>query len=134
MKKQIITLMGVVILTIGMLSGCGGKDNSGNEADKNKEATSVQDTTENTTLSQDSTMETASAGETTSMKIISEDEAKSIAFKDADVNESDVTKIRVRCDYDNGIQEYDVDFYIGVQEYEYTISAEDGAILEKDID
>lgn len=31
-------------------------------------------------------------------------------------------------------QEYDVDFYAGTKEYEYTISAEDGRILEKDTD
>lgn len=138
MKKQIIALMGVTILTIGILSGCGGRNESNSNTDTTEEVTSVQDTTDESTSSQDSSVEDTTTDEATSManseNIISEDEAKNIAFEDAGVNEADVTRIRVSRDYDDGRQEYDVDFYVGTQEYEYTISAEDGAILEKDTD
>lgn len=138
MRKRVIALMGVTILSISMLVGCGGRDNTNNESDTTKEVTSEQATGDDTTSSQDSTVEDTTANETTSVNnsdnIISEDEAKSIAFEDAGVNAADVTRSRVSRDFDDGRQEYDVDFYVGTQEYEYTISAEDGTILDKDTD
>ncbi len=67
---------------------------------------------------------------------ISESQAKSIAFAHAGVSESEVSFVKVEFDYDDGIPEYEVEFYVGNVEYEYEIHGTTGAILgfDKDID
>ena len=44
--------------------------------------------------------------------------------------QTDATGVRVKRDRDDGRLVYDVDFYAGNAEYEYTIAAADGAVLE----
>ena len=65
---------------------------------------------------------------------ITENDAKAAAFKDAGVNESDVTGVRVDLDRDDGILKYEVDFYVGGTEYDYEINAETGEIISSDKD
>lgn len=65
---------------------------------------------------------------------ITQDEAKAIALSDAGVQESDVTGIRVRSEMDDGIEEYEIDFYVGNTEYDYDIDAATGKIRSKDMD
>lgn len=65
---------------------------------------------------------------------ITEEEAKKIAFKDADVSEKDAERVTVKLEYDDGVLEYDVEFYIGNMEYDYEISAETGKILSKSVE
>lgn len=67
-------------------------------------------------------------------KVIPIEKAKEIALADAGYRESQVTMSRVRYEWDDGIQVYDVEFYYGGLEYEYSIDAKTGKILEKDID
>lgn len=67
-------------------------------------------------------------------KEIGEDKALEIAIKDAGVTKADLTNIRVHLDVDDGVTEYEVEFYKGATEYEYSIDAYTGDILEKDID
>ena len=64
------------------------------------------------------------------------DEAKAlqIALDDAQVSEADITNKRVSLEFDDGVQEYEVDFYVGNQEYDYDIDAKTGAIRSKDMD
>ena len=63
---------------------------------------------------------------------IGEDEAKSIALSHANLAESDVTGLRVKLDYDDGVQEYEVTFYSGNREYDYDIDAATGTIRSVD--
>lgn len=67
---------------------------------------------------------------------IGEAKAKSIALGHAKVSEAEVTRLYAYKEYDDGIWEYHVEFHLGSTEYEYEISATDGAILdfEKDTD
>lgn len=65
---------------------------------------------------------------------ISEKEALEIAREDAQLTEDEISRARVKLDYDDGILEYDVEFYAGDQEYDYKIDAESGKILEKDFE
>lgn len=130
MKKRIGVLLGATVLTAGMLSGCGGSNQPAQDITNQpiettivKETTSVQETTNN-----EITTKVASSN------IISEEEAKKIALKDAGVNESDTTGMQIKLEMDDGIQEYEVDFNVGVTEYDYTINATDGKIIEKDAD
>lgn len=65
---------------------------------------------------------------------IGETKAKSIALEHAGVTEAQVTGLYAYKEYDDGIWEYHVEFYLGYTEYEYEISALDGAILDFDKD
>ena len=74
----------------------------------------------------------AQSSSQTDSAAISEDEAKQAAFDHAGVSETDVTGLRIRLDYDDGRQVYDVEFYSGSKEYDYEISASDGSVLSFD--
>ena len=74
----------------------------------------------------------AQSSSQTDSAAISEDEAKKAAFDHAGVSETDVTGLRIRLDYDDGRQVYDVEFYSGSKEYDYEISASDGSVLSFD--
>lgn len=64
--------------------------------------------------------------------------AKKAAFDHAGVSESDVTKLEVEYDNDDGVMVYEVDFHVGTTEYDYEIDAKTGKVLkaekEKDDD
>lgn len=64
--------------------------------------------------------------------MIGEDAAFQIALKDAQVGETDVTTMRVYLDMDEELWEYEVEFYVGVEEYDYEIDGKTGTILSKD--
>lgn len=70
----------------------------------------------------------------TSSAYISIESAKAIALKHANLNASDVRFEKVVLDKDDGIYEYEIEFTKGHVEYEYSINAKTGAIIEYDID
>ncbi|MFI3260903.1 MAG: PepSY domain-containing protein [bacterium] len=70
----------------------------------------------------------------TNTTYIGETKAKAIAVEHAGVSSSSVRYTKCELDYDNGIVEYEVEFLVGNTEYEYTINAITGDILEFDID
>ena len=73
--------------------------------------------------------EAASSGE-----IITEDQAKAIALEHAGLAEADISRLQVRKDFDDGRQEYEVEFHVDRMEYEYEIDAVTGKILSFDKD
>lgn len=79
---------------------------------------------------------TSSALPTTSPQVsnITQDAALEIAGKDAGVSEDEMLDLKIKLDYDDGIQVYEIDFYAGNKEYEYKIAALTGEILERNID
>lgn len=70
--------------------------------------------------------------ESKASSVISEAKAKEIALSHAGVKESEASFTRVKLDWDDGRQEYEVDFYKGNMEYDYEIDAVSGAILSAD--
>lgn len=64
--------------------------------------------------------------------IITADEAKAIALKHAGVTENEVRFIKAELDNDDGRYEYDIEFVANGMEYDYTVSATDGKILDYD--
>ncbi len=72
---------------------------------------------------------TTSGSNTATGDVISEVEAKEIALNHAGLNESDVSRLKVEFDYDDGIPEYEVEFYVGNVEYDYEIHGITGEIL-----
>lgn len=65
---------------------------------------------------------------------ISEEQAKEIALKHAEVTSDKVSFIKVEMDVDNGIQKYDIEFYYNNVEYSYEIDANTGDILSYERD
>ncbi|MCW6659042.1 PepSY domain-containing protein [Aerococcaceae bacterium NML191292] len=65
---------------------------------------------------------------------ITAEQAKAIALADAKVQEKDVVFIKNQRDVENGVQVYDIEFYVGNKEYDYEISVANGAIVHKDMD
>lgn len=65
---------------------------------------------------------------------ITEEEAVNIALEDAGVQESDITRLRVHRSQDDLVPEYEVEFYVGREEYDYDIALVGGKILSKDFD
>ena len=60
---------------------------------------------------------------------IGEAKAKEIALKHAGYTASEVTRLSVEFDYDDGRAEYDVEFYVGTMEYSYEIDGTSGKVL-----
>ena len=65
---------------------------------------------------------------------ITEAQAKQIALTDAGLAEKDVVFVRSNPDFDDGMKQYEVEFYCGNMEYDYDIDASTGAILSVDWD
>lgn len=153
MKKKMYIAAGIVFAA-AFLSGCGGSDNTATPQTSEQQQTSAPTEAPVAEPSTQSMTETQAIGEATteaaktdvsaevqanttpdtSSDGITEEDAKKIAFADAGVQESDVTGIRVRKEIDDGIEEYEVDFYVGNTEYDYDIDASSGAIRSKDAD
>ena len=62
------------------------------------------------------------------------EEAKSIALKHSNLDESQVSFIRSEYDFDNGIEKYEIEFYCNNNKYEYEINAKTGDIISYDYD
>lgn len=60
---------------------------------------------------------------------ITEAEAKATALTHAGLTESDVTYIYANLDWDDGRQEYEVEFFSNNTEYDYNIDAASGSII-----
>lgn len=65
---------------------------------------------------------------------ITAEQAQQIALEHASLTKEQVTGLKATFDYDDGVPEYDVDFYYNGVEYDYEIHGQTGAILrwEKD--
>ena len=77
---------------------------------------------------------TDSAINSSSNDYIGVDRAKEIALNHAQMNESDVQFAKAKLENDDGGAEYEIEFYSGSTEYDYTIDAVSGNIIEYDVD
>lgn len=58
--------------------------------------------------------------------------AKNAALADAGVSAGDATFIKVKLDYDDGVQVYEIEFVTDTTEYDYEISASDNRVIESE--
>lgn len=75
-----------------------------------------------------------SSNGTVSTPVISEDEALKIALTHASVKETEINNFTIKLEKDDEILEYDIEFYSADKEYDYTIDANTGTILESEVD
>ena len=155
MEKKIYACTAALFLSAAALAACSGQSGAAAQTQSiaaGQETQSIaagqetvtagsQDTALNVTPETSAETQTPAAGDsveiaaqpsTAASAFISEADAKKTAFDHAGVTEADVTGLRVKLDYDDGRQVYDVEFYSGNQEYDYEISAVDGTILSYD--
>ena len=73
---------------------------------------------------------------TSSEAKISKSMAKSTALNHAGVKENEISLYKIELEKDDGVWKYEISFNVGNVEYDYTINAENGKIIEaeKDID
>ena len=77
---------------------------------------------------------TAASGTNPSADDIGVEKAKSAALKHAGLSADEVTFIKAKLDYDDGVRVYDVEFWSGSKEYDYEIDAATGAVRSYDFD
>lgn len=133
MKLKIL-ITALLLSIMAIVTGCGEKDKT--SSDVSSDTTQLSESLADTSVTEQSESTTNSTSQSTNAAntSISEDDAKKIALKDANVSESDITGMRINQKIDDGISLYEVDFYVGNKEYEYEISAQDGSIRSKDTD
>lgn len=66
--------------------------------------------------------------------LISKEKAKEIVLEHAGLKESDVKFVKAKLDYDDGRYEYEIEFVSENVEYEYSVNAENGRVVEFDRD
>ena len=104
---------------------------------KSSESTAVP-TTE--AAAQPSEAETAAASEApkaenrSNNNYIGLERAKAIALSDAGLSAASVTFTEAKQDFDDGVPNYDLDFYTATHEYDYEINAQTGAIMDKSVE
>ena len=63
---------------------------------------------------------------------ITVDEAKAIALQHANLTVDQVSFVRTEREFDDGIEKFDIEFYVNDKEYDYEINASTGEIMAYD--
>ena len=121
MKKQLLAWILIVIMTLAVLTACGAKQSE-------EQAPEPAPATEEAAPAQ----EEAPAANQESGSEITEDKAKEIALKDAGVDASAAVFKKANLDFDDGVKQYEVEFYANDTEYSYDIDAASGSIISKE--
>ena len=79
-------------------------------------------------------VETLPPAEAETVQQLTEEQARQIALDHIGATADQVTLLRARYEIDDGILQYDVEFYQGDWEYEFEIHAQSGQILSFDKD
>ena len=104
---------------------------------KSSESTAVPSTE---AAAQPSEAQTAAASEApkaenrSNNNYIGLERAKAIALGDAGLSAASVTFTEAKPDFDDGVPNYDLDFYTATHEYDYEINAQTGAIMDKSVE
>ena len=146
MKKNFALLVAALGLSAALLTACTAPADSSQVTQPiaSPDANAPANTKTSSVVSSqtdDGTQTLPTAGESVSINTpqptdvsgrITEADAKQIALDHAGISESETDRLRVKLDYDDGVQEYEVTFYVGNREYDYDIDAATGTIRSFD--
>lgn len=132
MKFKMVRFLGAVTIAL-LLAGCGAQSEETPVSD-NRNAQSEETASAETESSSSDAALAPEEEPSADKNLISEDEAKKIALKDAGLTEDQTSGIRIKLDKDDGVRQYEVEFYADDKEYDYEIDAVSGDILSKDTD
>jgi len=121
--KKTITIIAAIALAAALLVGCG--------AAATKPGSTEESVTQNP-MAAPAVQNSAKISQQTEPILITLEQAKAIALKDAGVTAADATFTKTRQERDDGMPEFEIDFIAGGWEYDYTIHAETGDILERE--
>ena len=95
-----------------------------------KESEKLSTNQSSSTTSSSSSSSTTNNNSSTS-NLLGKDKVKSIVLADAGVASTDAEFTKIKLEYEDGVQVYDVKFVTSSMEYEYEIHAKDGTIHER---
>ena len=124
MNKKIVLILALVALFV-LLVGC-------NEVEAALER--MEDRVENAVDRVEDTVEEAVQPKSTPTASLKQEQAEAIALEYVQLAAQDVSRLRTEYELDDGVPQYDVQFYDGKWEYEFEIHAETGQILSFDKD
>lgn len=126
MKQNLITILLTAILLLTM-TAC-------SAAGVERTLDAAEDQVEHRIDAMEDSMENALRAAPTSDSGITTEEAEQIALDHAGFTRNQVTALRTEYEIDDGIRQYDVQFFEGDWEYEFEIDAQTGKILSFDKD
>ncbi|NHM14070.1 PepSY domain-containing protein [Xiamenia xianingshaonis] len=141
-------LLGVVVMTPA--AGCAsGADNSGSTggnapAEAQQKPASDQQQDSASATDQNTQERAATGADDKSMKdagnaqgadgIMSQDEALDVALAEVGLTAADVTVTKNALEVDDGIETYDIEFASQTDQFDFTINAKTGAVLERKVE
>mgnify|MGYP005798611173 FL=1 len=130
MKRLTIAAI-IAVMAAGVFTGCGSAGSQTtpveNQSFQSGQESGAQSNAQNDTQN---TAQNNNGGN----QDIGEDAALQAALDAAGVSESDISRLQVSKDRDDGRLTYDVRFDVGQKEYDYEILASDGQILGSDVE
>ncbi len=123
MKKMLVLLFALALAT--MLVACE-EPVAGIEGTQGGGATASEQVGSEAPAEQGATQSTQSQVGTQ----VTKESAKQIALEHAKVSEADAARLKVEYDVDDGVASYEVEFFVGKDEYDYDIDAKTGKILK----
>ena len=156
--KKILSVLVITLISASILTACGqdttrqgGQNDNASENVKSMvddaantaraAVDSVADAVTPDTNANNSSFATANKGNQTTLKanpdtnkFIGEERAKQIAIDKAGIKATDVIFDRVKLENDNGNWVYEIEFKSKSAEYDAEIKAEDGTVLEWEVD
>lgn len=153
MKK--LSLAAIIVTVSISLAGCTNSETASNGNKTNTEYTTQNSTESNVQNSSESSTENNNVNNAQNNTVnnpqdnntnnaqnnivnntgnISLDKAKEIALSHAGLSADQVTFVKVKMDFDDGIQKYEIEFYYNYREYSYEIDANTGNILSYEQD
>ncbi len=138
MKRLTIAAI-IAVMTVGVFTGCSSAGSqmtpAGNQSAQNGQENGTQSKVQNNNQNAEgNTVQNNAAQNNTGNQDIGEDAALQAALNAAGVSESDISRLQVSQDRDDGRLTYDVRFDVGQTEYDYEILASDGQILGSDVE
>lgn len=133
MKKITVSFL-TIICAVCLFAGCGEKTADGMKSDISSTVSEIKSDISSTVSRVEEGLESGLMDSSTQngsnvSGTISKEEAKKIALKHANVNESDVYDVEIELDQKNGTKYYDIDFETKSHEYDYDINAQTGEII-----
>lgn len=139
-KMKRLTIAAIIaVMTVGVFTGCSSAGSqmtpAGNQSAQNGQENGTQSKVQNNNQNAEgNTVQNNAAQNNTGNQDIGEDAALQAALNAAGVSESDISRLQVSQDRDDGRLTYDVRFDVGQTEYDYEILASDGQILGSDVE
>lgn len=131
-RNGLVSIIGIIALAVLLLAGCSASATV-------QDGTPITEVYEPAATTPQPTKPPATepaAPETVppTAALLTAEAAESIALEHAGLTADQVTRLTSKYEIDDGIPEYDVEFYVGTTEYDYEIHAETGDILSWDKD